>query len=472
MIFSSFDFLFRFLPVFLFLYFACPERHRNLCLFAGSLAFYFYGVKDNPLYFLLFAVSIAVNFQVGALIGRRNRGAARGRWLAVGVAYNLFWLLLFKYSAFFAENLNQMFSLLKVGVTLPVYRPALPIGISFYTFQAIAYLADVYRREAKYERSFVNFGMYLGMFPHLISGPIVRYPDEAEEISGRGLSAGMVESGLRELTIGLGYKVLIADRLGGLWSQVGAIGYDSISTPLAWMGAAAYSLQLYFDFCGYSLMAVGLGRILGFELPQNFATPYMSLSMTEFWRRWHITLGSWFRDYVYIPLGGNRRGTAVMLRNMLAVWLLTGFWHGASWNFLFWGLTLFALMTLEKLGLARLFHRVPVLGHLYMMLAIPLTWMIFAIGDPGQLAVYFQRLFPFLEGGKDVMYFAGDYLKYGRLYGISLAAGLIFMTGWPRRLYDRYRNTLVTAVILLAVFWVSVYCIQMGENDPFLYFSF
>ena len=281
-----------------------------------------------------------------------------------------------------------------------------------------------------------------------------------------------IEEGLREFTIGLGLKVLIADQVGGLWKEVGTIGFESISTPLAWMGLAAFSLQIYFDSYGYSLMAQGLGTLLGFRLPGNFDYPYMSLSMTEFWRRWHITLGSWFREYVYIPLGGNRTGWWRTCRNLLTVWLLTGIWHGASWNFILWGLILFLIILIEKSGLGKILNRWPAAGHLYMLFVIPLTWLIFAVTDLPQIGIYLHRLFPFFSGGQGAVYFAGDYLKYGKLYGLSLTAGLIFMTDGPRKLYERWKKSPVSAVLLLAVFWFSIYCIKRGMNDPFLYFQF
>ncbi len=338
MVFSSLEFVFRFLPVFLVIYYIVPGRWKNLWLFMGSLGFYFYGVRDTPFYFVLLVLSILVNYQIGILIGRCRIRRFRKRWLVYGVIYNLFWLILFKYAGFLIQNLNLLLNMLKIPVKWPVIAPVLPVGISFYTFQAISYLADVYRKTVPCERSLVGFGMYITMFPQLIAGPIVTYSSVRRQIGRRRITFQAIEDGLREFTIGLGCKVLLANRIGGLWSDVRTIGYDSISTPLAWLGLAAFSLQIYFDFCGYSLMAKGLGSMMGFQFPDNFHHPYMSLSMTEFWRRWHMTLGSWFREYVYIPLGGNRRGPLLAFRNLLAVWFLTGFWHGASWNFIIWGL--------------------------------------------------------------------------------------------------------------------------------------
>lgn len=470
MVFSSIDFIFGFLPVFLLIYAVCPFRWKNLCLFAGSLFFYYSGVKENPSYLFLFLCSIGVNYILGILIGNRKR--ERKKWLIIGIIYNFFWLFLFKYSGFFIQNLNGIVSFFGLPVQIPAFEPVLPIGISFYTFQNVSYLADVYRRRVSFERSFTNYGMYISMFPQLIAGPIVTYSSVRSRIRKRKSSLKMIESGLRQFTIGLGLKVLIANQIGGLWKNVEAIGFESISTPLAWLGLVSFSLQIYFDFYGYSLMAKGLGNILGFRFPRNFSHPYLSTSMTEFWRRWHITLGSWFREYVYIPLGGNREGFWKTTRNLLVVWLLTGFWHGASWNFILWGLVLFLLIFLEKLGLGKLFARRPMAGHIYMLFAIPFTWMLFAITDLSQIAIYFQRLFPFLAQEEEFTYFTGDFLKYAGSYALSLCAGLIFITPVPKNLYNRWKNTPVSALILLIVFWGCVYCMKMGMDDPFLYFRF
>lgn len=474
MVFSSMNFIFGFLPICLAVYYLCPDRFKNACLFAGSLIFYIYGVLDQILYAGLLVMSILVNYRLGVRLGRRRKSGLRKMWLAAGVIYNLSWLLLFKYSAFFADNINLLLRQAGAGFEIPVRNIPLPIGISFYTFQAISYLADVYRRNVGAESSFVGFGMYICMFPQLIAGPIVTYASIDRQIKKRRHSFGRIEEGLREFTIGLGLKVLIANQIGGLWNEVGAIGYESISTPLAWLGLAAFSLQIYFDFYGYSLMAKGLGSLLGFKLPDNFAHPYMALSMTDFWRRWHITLGSWFREYIYIPLGGNREGRLCTIRNMFVVWFLTGFWHGAGWNYIIWGMTLFALIFAEKLGLGGVFAKFPAAGHIYMMFVIPLTWLVFAITDLSQIAVYLMRLFPFSAYGRNFSYFAGDYVKYGKIYGVSLAAGLVLMTGMPRKIYDKfkYKYSAVSAGMLLAVFWMCVYCMKMGADDPFLYFRF
>lgn len=472
MVFSSLNFIFIFLPIFFTLYTVCPGRWKNLCLFTGSLAFYFYGIREHPFYLALLVLSILVNYRLGIKLGHKRQKINKGRWLAAGIIYNLSWLFLFKYSGFFAGNINQLFSWAGISLSVPVFNMILPVGISFYTFQAISYLVDVYRQDAPYETSFINFGMYICMFPQLIAGPIVTYSSIRRQISRRRHTVINIEDGLREFTIGLGLKVLLANQIGGLWSQVGAIGYDSISTPLAWLGLTAFSLQIYFDFYGYSLMAKGLGRLMGFSLPDNFSHPYTAVSMTEFWRRWHMTLGSWFREYVYIPLGGNRKGSLRSILNLSAVWLLTGFWHGASWNFILWGAVLFVLITVEKLGMSRILSRIPPLGHAYMMLAIALTWLVFAVTDLSQTAVYFQRLFPILAPDRHFTYYSGDVFKYGKLYFISIAAGFLFMTDLPARIYHRVKYRLISAAALLAIFWLCIYCMKMGADDPFLYFRF
>ena len=281
MVFSSFTFLFRFLPCFLVVYMVCPAKWKNLVLFAGSLAFYFYGVRKTPVYLILFLISLLLNWYLGAWMVQAADEKHRKQRLFAGVLFNLCPLMVFKYSGFFTGR----------GLLLP-------LGISFYTFQMIGWLVDLYRREIRVFPSFLHFGTWASMWPHMSSGPILRWKDTETDLGARRVTASDVEEGLRELTIGLAMKVLLANQLSGLWQKVGTIGYESISTPFAWLGLIAFTFQIYFDFYGYSLMAVGLGRLLGFHLPENFHYPYMACSMTEFWRRWHMTLGSWFRDYV------------------------------------------------------------------------------------------------------------------------------------------------------------------------------
>ena len=471
MVFSSIAFIMYFMTVFFLVYYILPASYKNAWLFLASLGFYYYGVRGNPGYLLLMIMSVVVNFVAGKLIEAQKTKRARKAWLVVGIVYDLGWLILFKYLGFLIENLNALFGAMHVKVQLETWNLILPIGISFYTFQIISYLVDVYRRETKAEKSLISLGTYLCMFPQLIAGPIVNYHLIQEQLHKRKHSMVKVESGLKVFALGLAYKVLLANRVGHLWTEVTAIGYESISTPLAWMSIVAYSLQLYFDFYGYSLMAIGLGRMMGFDFPQNFNNPYMAVSMTDFWRRWHMTLGGWFREYVYIPLGGNRGGFAKTVRNMFVVWLLTGLWHGASWNFVLWGLLLFVLLFVEKAGLGKVLERHKALGHIYMILWIPLSWLVFVITDLSQLGIYLQKLFPFF-GSTGTVLFQGDYLKYGKTYGIYLVLGILFATGVQEKLLKKNKNRLWVILLLLALFWASVYCMYLGMDDPFLYFRF
>ncbi len=463
MVFSSLEFLFIFLPAFMLLYGFTPPAYKNAVIFACSVIFYGMGVK-SPVYIVLFLLTLLLNFIIGQFI--KDFPKYKKIWLITGIVFNFWWLLFFKYTGFAFENINALFR-----SELPVKDIILPIGISFYTFQNVSYIIDVYRGTAAAENNIVNYGAYISMFPQLIAGPIVTYQTVAEQLKERKHTIFKVEEGLKTFTIGLGYKVLIANQLSGLWNDISMIGYESISTPLAWLGVFAYSFQLYFDFWGYSLMAIGLGKIMGFELPVNFDYPYLSLTMTEFWRRWHITLGTWFREYIYIPLGGNRKGKTRQIINTLAVWLFTGLWHGASWNFVLWGLVLFALIITEKFWTGKFLNKYKALGHCYMFLIIPVTWLIFAVTDFHELGIYFKRLLPFIPQEKSVV-LDGDYIKYLKIYWKFFVAGILFSTRIPHKLYERFKKTLVCAVILLAVFWGAVYCMYKGMNDPFMYFRF
>lgn len=468
MVFSSLTFLFYFFPAFFLLYFLTPNSWKNLVIFMGSLVFYSYGVIENPAYIILIILSVVVNFLISQKLDKRYRKGTRKRWLYIGVLYNFGVLFLFKYLDFVTENLNRILNFTKIGITLPYADLVLPIGISFYTFQITSYLFDVYKKKVPVERSILKLGTYLCMFPQLIAGPIITYSQIREQLYERKHSLSKWENGIREFTIGLSLKVLIANRVGGLWSQVKTIGFESISTPLAWLGIIAFSFQIYFDFYGYSLMAKGLGEIMGFSFPDNFKNPYLSKSMTEFWRRWHITLGSWFKEYIYIPLGGNRKHH---YRNLFIIWLLTGLWHGAGWNFILWGLFCFLLISLEKAGLGKIFNKFPLLGHLYMLLFIPLSWLLFAISDIGQLGLYISRLFPFFGKTASAVY-AGDFIKYAGTYAYSLIASLICCSGIPRKVYEAKKQSLLMALILVILFWLCVYSMYIGLDDPFLYYQF
>lgn len=464
MVFSSLNFVLIFMPVFFACYYIVPDKWKNAVLLIGSLSFYLVGTLKTPYHFALFVLSIIVDFEVG--VGIEKYQKHKKAILVSGVLFHLIALSVFKYSDFVFSQLTPFIPKLSEIPSL-----GLPIGISFYTFQGISYIADVYRGKTKAEKSVLRYAVYIAMFEQLIAGPIVTYSRVKGSLKSRKINVSAVLCGLGMFIFGLGLKVLLANPIGKLWSQTLAIGFESVSTPLAWMALLAYSFQIYFDFFGYSLMAVGLGKMLGFKLPKNFDHPYMSLTVTEFWRRWHITLGSWFREYVYIPLGGNRCSKARNLFNLLFVWLLTGIWHGAGYNFLLWGFILFLLIATEKYLTGKFLNSHPAIGHIYMLLIIPLTWAVFAVSDMRELGVLFTRLFPFFGTGA-LSVFKYDYLKYLKEYYPFLIASILFSTRLPYKLLERIRNSVLVPILLLVIFSASIYCMYKGFDDPFLYFRF
>lgn len=393
MVFSSILFLFRFLPIVLLIYYLCPFRLKNAVILIASLIFYAWG---EPRFILLMFASILADYCAGLGIEFcRERGVRWGTraFLGLSLVFNLGSLGFFKYAGFFLDNLRAL------GFAAPVFSVALPLGISFYTFQTMSYSIDVYRGAVKAERNLLNFATFVCLFPQLIAGPIVKYSDINEELHRRRITSEDLEQGARIFLLGLGSKVLLANQIGQLWDEMAAIGYERLSMPLAWLGILAYALQIYFDFSGYSLMAIGLGRLLGFKFPENFRFPYASRSITEFWRRWHITLGSWFREYLYIPLGGNRKGKYRTIFNLFVVWAATGFWHGASWNFMFWGLYFFVFLLLERAFLRGAFAHLPsVFGHIYALVVVYFGWVLFKFTDFSVLSTALSGMF----GGTDV----------------------------------------------------------------------
>ncbi len=451
MVFSSLEFLYVFLPVFLLFYYLIPAKAKNWILLFGSLAFYAAGSIQCPWYTLLLVGCIVVDFAGGLLIGRFKKAGKAVFFFCI--LFHLFWLFSFKYAGLFEYNRNWI----------------LPAGISFYTFQGISYLADVAKRKYPPEDSLLKFGAYICMFPQLIAGPIVTYDAVKKDLDKRQHSLKGFWGGMEFFVFGLGLKVLLANPCGTMWERICAIGFESISTPLAWLGIIAFTFQIYFDFFGYSLMAYGLGKMLGFKLPRNFDHPYTATSMTEFWRRWHMTLGNWFRDYVYIPLGGNRKGLFRTCLNLFVVWIFTGIWHGSTINFLLWGLVLVTLILVEKLFLKKLFDKAKWLGHFYMWIAIPLSWVFFAITDLEQIGIFLSRLFPFADMGKSVN--VSDYLKYLADYWYILGAGLLFSFRFPYQWLKKWK-VFAKAVGLLVILALATYCMYRGMNNPFLYFRF
>lgn len=462
MVFSSLSFLFWFLPFFLSVYYLAPDKYKNLCLFGFSVAFYAFGTIEKPYYILLVLLTAFINYALAICISRIS--GLKGLFLTLGLILDFGVLFVFKYLDFILENLKLIPGFPQIsGLNL-----VMPIGISFYTFQIASYLVDVYRGDIPAEKSLLKLSTYMMMFPKLTMGPITRYGRIENGLSSRTHSRKLFADGVVDFVIGLGLKVLLANRIGVLWSDVCMLGFESVSVRLAWLGIFAYSMQIYFDFYGYSLMAVGLGKMIGFRLPQNFRHPYLSRSMTEFWRRWHITLGAWFKDYIYIPLGGNRRGRFRTLFNLAVVWMFTACWHGSGWNFIIWGLFLFLIITVEKAGLLRILNKIPIIGHIYMTLLIPLSWLIFATESPKALLNYLKRL----VGIGGISVYANDYKNYSAAFYILLAVGLLFCTRIPAAVFDSLRKTPAVYPILLAVFGASVFFIYKGMNDPFLYFRF
>ncbi len=469
MLFNSYIFVFLFFPLVVFGYYAFhhwkkPKMALGWLLLMSML---FYGYNSIEYLFILIT-SVILNFGVVELMSRAKRTALRRLLLAAGLGVNLGILFYYKYYDFFIENINAWFQ-----TDYTFLRLMLPLGISFYTFQQLSYVIDSYRGECE-KYGFLEYASYVTFFPQLIAGPIVVYSDIADALKKRSVSIQNIDSGLKTFIVGLGYKVIIANRIGTLWNEVCTIGFESISTPLAWLGAVAYSMQLYFDFWGYSVMAIGLGEMLGFKMPENFRYPYTARSVTEFWRRWHITLGTWFREYVYIPLGGNRKGTLRTVFHLFVVWLLVGFWHGAAWNFVLWGLLIFALLVIEKTFLLRFLNGRNffsyLLSHLYILIYIPVSWVIFAITDFSELRVYFMRLFPFIGGAQTAP--IDDFWRLVSVYAPLLIASVIFSSGYPQRLFEKIRDNVFGILIALAVFWYSVYLLSIGINNPFLYFRF
>ena len=455
--FSGLEFLFRFLPIFLVVYFVTPLRYRECVLLVGSIVFYAVG---EPLFIPVLIIAAILNYLLARKEWELGEGfsihewqkEARKKYLIGAVVLDVIILVVFKLLGTFVDN------------------ALLPLGISFYIFKMISFQVDVYRREILVQPKFRYVMLYFVMFPQVVSGPIMRY-NEGEFDLERTCGPEQFEDGLKYFVLGLGMKVLLADRLAILWNDLQMIGFQSISTPLAWMGAAGYSMQLYFDFWGYSLMSSGLMVMLGYNFIENFNHPYASKSIGEFYRRWHMTLGSWFRDYVYIPLGGSRCDKKKFVFNLALVWLLTGIWHGNGINYIIWGIILGILIILEKLFYGKYLSKIPVLGHLYVLLVIPLTWVVFAITDPGQLGIYFGRLFPFL-GGAGVAVNRQDFIRYAQNYGMLFLAGIVLCIPTVFRFFEKHKKNPLMLVFLLVIFWCSIYFASSSAGNPFMYLNF
>ena len=463
MIFSSLEFIFIFLPILLIIYYITPNKYRNYILLFGSIIFYFLGVKDHPEYLLILLISVIINYFFGRLIGKNEKYSKL--ILILGIICNLSLLFVFKYYDFVVSIISKIST--KEIKTLNL---TLPLGISFYTFQVIGYLIDVYKEKYDPEKSILNFSTKMIFFAKIISGPIVQFDDIKKQLEGRPYKLSKFIQGVRYFIVGLGLKTIIADNIGIMWNDILMIGIESISTPLAWLGIFTYAFEIYFDFWGYSVMAQGIGKMFGIDIPDNFNLPYLSKSFTEFFRKWHITLGTWFKNYIYIPLGGNRKGTIRTLLNLFIVWVITGLWHGANWNFIIWGIFIWILIVNEKLWLKKYLDKYPIIGHIYMIFFIPLTWTIFNITNLSQLNIMFEKLFPFF--GSNEVIDNLDFVKYIKDYGILMIISLICSTKLPKNLIEGKEYNWIEIVALLAIFWLSVYLLYTGLSNPFLYFSF
>ncbi len=461
MIFSSLPFLFFYLVAVLAVYKLSPLKLRNLILLVVSLFFYGWG---EPVYIIIMLLSIVVDYVHGMLVERwREDDRKARRAVASSVFFNLAILVFFKYWDFIASNLNVL-----TGLQLPVLGLPLPIGISFYTFQTMSYTIDVYRQDAPVQKNPIAFGAYVTLFPQLIAGPIVRYKSVADQLEERREDLDKFVSGIRRFTVGAAKKVLLANAIGQLWDQ--SLASEGLTAAGAWLGLAAYAFQIYFDFSGYSDMAIGLGRMFGFEFLENFNYPYISKSVVEFWKRWHISLTTWFREYVYFPLGGNRVPKWKWIRNILIVWTLTGIWHGAGWNFLLWGLYYGAWMLAERLFLGKWLEKLPgAVRHIYTMFIVLIGWALFAVEDMGRLGAYFSSLF----GGGGWFSPVDGYRL--RTYLPTLAILAIGSTPLMGKLWDRLgektRAVLQPLLVLGALILCTASLVDAGYN-PFLYFRF
>ena len=466
MLFSSIPFLYYFLPSVLILYFIVPKKLKNTVLMLSSLVFYGWG---EPKYVILMIASIVIGYFSGILIEAFSQKKLSKVFLGISVAVNLGFLAYFKYADFFIQNFNAV-----TGLSIPLLRIALPIGISFYTFQILSYTIDVYRKDVPAQKNIINLAAYITMFPQLIAGPIVRYSDIAKQLEERTHSFENFSKGIRRFVLGLGKKILIANSLGELCDVFKAS--DDKSVLFYWLYAVAFGLHVYFDFSGYSDMAIGLGRIFGFRFSENFNYPYISKSATEFWRRWHMSLGTWFRDYVYIPLGGNRVSKPKWFFNIFVVWFLTGFWHGAAWNFIIWGLFFAVLLIVEKVFLLKYLDKSKVISRVYTLVAVGISFVIFNATDMKEAFSYIGGMF----GAGDLPLVSTEFFYYLKSFAVTLVIGIIGATPIVKNTVEKiFENNKISKfisvlepmglVILLAI--MTAYLVD-GSFNPFLYFRF
>ncbi|MBE6625624.1 MAG: MBOAT family protein [Ruminococcaceae bacterium] len=466
MLFSGIPFLYYFLPAVVLMYVIAPKCIKNSVLLLASLVFYAWG---EPRYVVLMTVTIILGYVLGLLIERYQGKKLSKLFLILSLTIDLGFLAYFKYADFFIDNFNAV-----TGLGVPLLNIALPVGISFYTFQILSYTVDVYRGDAKAQRNIINLATYIALFPQLIAGPIVRYSDIAIQLENRTHSFDKVAEGIRRFVLGLGKKILIADVLAGLGTSFAASGDKSV--VFFWLYGISYSLQIYFDFSGYSDMAIGLGKMFGFDFLENFNYPFISGSITEFWRRWHMSLGSWFRDYVYIPLGGNRCSKLRNIFNIFVVWMLTGFWHGAAWNFILWGVFFGIALLIEKVWLLKHLKKMKVLNHVYVLLLVLFSFVLFASVDLSQLGTNVGGLF----GAGGIPFINGETVYYLRSYAVILVLAVIGATPIVKKTAlkikeskagEKIMNVLEPIALVSLVIVMTAYLVD-GSFSPFLYFRF
>lgn len=459
-------FLYIFLPIMLLFYFIVPSKFKNAIMILASLVFFAWG---EIRYIFIMLVLAVMDFVCGKKITKyRDNKKKKIIFLMINVVVNLGILFFFKYADFIISNINNL-----TGLSIPLLNIPLPIGVSFNTFQSLSYIIDVYRGTVKCEKSFYNYLTYTTLFPQIIAGPIVRYETVDEELETKNISLDNFSAGMKRFIIGLGKKVLIANSVGALWNTIEVGNYAELSMLFAWIGIIAFALQIYFDFSGYSDMAIGLAQIFGMKFDENFNYPYISKSITEFWRRWHITLSSWFRDYVYIPLGGNRRGLAIQIRNILIVWFLTGAWHGASWNFILWGVYFGVILILEKLFLLKLLEKLPnIIRRIYAIVIILVSWAIFAFEDLARVGEYIKAMFI------NSTLWDNEALYYLQNYGVLILIGAICSIPLWKKLKEKIdsKNSktleVITTLGYVAIFVLSTASLVTNSFNPFLYFRF
>ena len=459
-------FLYIFLPIMLLFYFIVPSKFKNAIMILASLVFFAWG---EIRYIFIMLVLAVMDFVCGKKITKyRDNKKKKIIFLMINVVVNLGILFFFKYADFIISNINNL-----TGLSIPLLNIPLPIGVSFNTFQSLSYIIDVYRGTVKCEKSFYNYLTYTTLFPQIIAGPIVRYETVDEELETKNISLDNFSAGMKRFIIGLGKKVLIANSVGTLWNTIEVGNYAELSMLFAWIGIIAFALQIYFDFSGYSDMAIGLAQIFGMKFDENFNYPYISKSITEFWRRWHITLSSWFRDYVYIPLGGNRRGLAIQIRNILIVWFLTGAWHGASWNFILWGVYFGVILILEKLFLLKLLEKLPnIIRRIYAIVIILVSWAIFAFEDLARVGEYIKAMFI------NSTLWDNEALYYLQNYGVLILIGAICSIPLWKKLKEKIdsKNSktleVITTLGYVAIFVLSTASLVTNSFNPFLYFRF